>query len=94
MINTMKLSLNNNLEKRIQFKDEPEKFLDSEAEVHIAIKQLQSISAYPQHAGDFIQSGGIDALIEVLDHPNPDISIESVIFLTELTDEDLLNQNP
>jgi hypothetical protein len=40
MINTMKLSLNNNLEKRIQFKDEPEKFLDSEAEVHIAIKQL------------------------------------------------------
>lgn len=40
MIKTMKLSLNNNLEKRIQFKDEPEKFLDSEAEVHIAIKQL------------------------------------------------------
>ena len=39
-------------------------------------------------------SGGIDVLIEVLDHPNPDISIESVVFLTELTDEDLLNQNP
>ncbi len=33
-------------------------------------------------------------MIEVLDHPNPDISIESVILLTELTDEDLLNQNP
>jgi hypothetical protein len=33
-------------------------------------------------------------LIEILDHPNPDIAIESVTLLTELTDEDLLNQNP
>jgi hypothetical protein len=33
-------------------------------------------------------------LIEVLDHPNPDISIESVVLLTELTDEDLLAQVP
>jgi hypothetical protein len=30
----------------------------------------------------------------VLDHPNPDISIESVVLLTELTDEDLLAQVP
>lgn len=33
-------------------------------------------------------------MIEVLDHPNPDISIESVVLLTELTDEDLLAQVP
>jgi hypothetical protein len=33
-------------------------------------------------------------LIEVLDHPNPDISIESVVLLTELTDDDLLAQVP
>jgi hypothetical protein len=61
--------------------------------VHVAIKQLQSVSAYPQHVHEFINSGGIEALIEVLDHPNPDILVESVILLTELTDEDLLNQN-
>ena len=91
MINAMKQALNTNLERRIQYRDEPQEFLDSEAEVHVAIKQLQSISAYPQHVQDFISGGGIDALIEVLDHPNPDISVESVILLTELTDEDLLN---
>ena len=33
-------------------------------------------------------------MIEVLDHQNPDIVIESVILLTELTDEELLNQQP
>jgi uncharacterized DUF497 family protein len=36
---------------------------------------------YAIHKGD---------VIEVLDHPNSDISVESVILLTELTDEDLL----
>lgn len=38
---------------------------------------------------DFIAVGGFEALLEVLDHPNPDIAIESVILLTELTDEDI-----
>ncbi len=94
MIVTLKDTLNKNLELRLKHKDDPEQFLDSEAEVHNALKQLQSISAYPQHVGDFIQSTGVDALIEVLDHPNPDISIESVVLLTELTDEDLLAQIP
>jgi hypothetical protein len=58
--------------------------------MHQAIKSIQQISAYPQHVGEFIKQGGIDALIEVLEHPNPDIAIESIILLTELTEEDLL----
>lgn len=47
MITHLKTVLNNNLERRIQYKDDPEQFLESEAEVHLAIKSLQSISAYP-----------------------------------------------
>jgi beta-catenin-like protein 1 len=31
---------------------------------------------------------GVEALIELLDHPNPDIAIESVILLAEITEED------
>jgi hypothetical protein len=34
----MKQALNTNLERRIQYRDEPQEFLDSEAEVHVAIK--------------------------------------------------------
>ena len=48
------------------------------------------MSAYPSSVIDFIKCEGIQALIEVLEHPNTDISIESVIMLEELTDEDLL----
>ena len=29
-------------------------------------------------------------MVEILDHPNPDIAIESVIMLTDVTDEDYL----
>lgn len=90
MVTQMRALLNVNLERRLQDADEPEGFLESEAELHGALKQLQSISAYPQHVADFIKSEGVDSLIEVLEHPNPDISIESVTMLTELTEEDVL----
>ena len=89
----MKSALNSNFEKRQQHVREPELFIDSEAEVHNAIKSLQQISAYPQHVGEFILQAGIEALIEALDHPNPDIAIEAVTLLTELTGEDLLTNN-
>ena len=40
MIASMKETLNKNLELRLKHKDDPEEFLESEAEVHVAIKQL------------------------------------------------------
>jgi hypothetical protein len=43
---------------------------------------------------EFILQSGIDALIEVLDHPNPDIAFGSVTLLAELTDEDLISTSP
>ena len=86
----MRQALNVNLERRLQHAKEPELFLDSEAELHNAVKSLQQISAYPEHVAEFIALEGIEALIEVLEHPNPDIAIGSVTLLAELTDEDML----
>ena len=94
MIANTRLALNNNLEMRLQHAKEPELFLDSEAELHNAVKTMQQISAYPQHVPEFILQSGIDALIEVLDHPNPDIAFGSVTLLAELTDEDLISTSP
>ena len=48
----------------------------------------------PQHAEEFIKAEGIELMIEILDHPNPDIFVESITILAELTDEDILNENP
>jgi beta-catenin-like protein 1 len=38
MITNLKDTLNKNLELRLKHRDDPEQFLDSEAEVHIALK--------------------------------------------------------
>ena len=33
-------------------------------------------------------------MLEILDHPNPDIWIESITLLSEITDEETLNEKP
>jgi len=48
----------------------------------------------PQHAEEFIKAEGIELMIEILDHPNPDIFVESITTLSELIEEDILNENP
>ena len=74
----------------MKHRDEPENFLDSEADLHQTLKELQVISALPQYILDFVLHEGVQALIEVLDHPNPDITNESMTLLVELTEEEVL----
>ena len=92
MINQLRQKLNQNQEQRLKYASNPEEFMDSEAALHSSLKEIQVISAFPQYLTDFVKSEGVEALLEVLDHQNPDIIIESVTLLVELTDEDLLSQ--
>lgn len=54
MVANLRQALNENLDQRMKHHDEPEKFLDSEAELHSSIKEVQVISAFPQYIKDFI----------------------------------------
>jgi hypothetical protein len=45
---------------------------------------MVSLSAYS--VNDFISSEGVETLIEILEHQNPDIAIESVVILSEITE--------
>ncbi len=94
MIKNIKTLLNVNLEKRQQHANDAEQFLDSEAELHSSLKEIQFISALPQYAEEFIKNEGIELMLEILDHPNPDIWIESITLLSEITDEETLTENP
>ncbi|CDW73679.1 beta-catenin-like protein 1-like [Stylonychia lemnae] len=94
MIAKLRQALNENLEKRIQNQNEPEGFLESEADLHASLKEVQVISAFPQYISEFIENEGIQLLIEILDHQNPDINTESMTLLVELTDEEILTSNP
>ncbi len=67
----------------------PLRFIDSEADLDVAIKSLLPLSqastlSYP----DVIRSGAIDLLVGLLTHENMDIVIDVVELIYEFTDED------
>jgi beta-catenin-like protein 1 len=68
-----------NKELRQKFKGKPEKFADSEADVHEEIKIFQRIAAYPNLLSTFIDNNGIDILMKLLSHQNTDIIADALI---------------
>jgi len=65
------------------------RFIDSEADLDVAIKSLLPLSqastlSYP----DIIRSGAIDLLIGLLTHENMDIVLDVIELIYEFTDED------
>ena len=72
--------------------NEPEKFMESEEELHETLKnQIMPLSAEsnPDAIKYFCQAEGIRLLVEIMDHPNTDISISCAAFLVkEITDEE------
>ena len=49
------MQLNANLEARMKYIDTPEKFMDSELDLHEAVKNLQLIAAQPQFFPDLVK---------------------------------------
>ena len=78
-----------NQEMRIEFKDQPDKYFQSEGDLHAYIKEIQAIAAFPDKVGLFVESGCPEILIAILDHQNNDVCIECIILLVELTDEEI-----
>ncbi|KAL9712906.1 hypothetical protein Ac2012v2_004146 [Leucoagaricus gongylophorus] len=82
-------AVNKNTGQRSKYPDDPTKFIDSEADLDLAIKSLLPLSqilsiAYPE----LVKSGTVDHLIGLLSHENMDIVIDVVELIHELTDED------
>ena len=73
--------------------DDPKIFMESEGQLYDYLRtNILPISAVQdeQLIQNFISSEGIETLIELLDHPNSDISINcATLLLRELTDEEI-----
>lgn len=63
-------NLQKNLEQREKFKDEPEKFMESEVELDEEIKKLQNLAASPHLYLKFSKLGGVSLLFTLLSHEN------------------------
>ncbi|XP_057668415.1 beta-catenin-like protein 1 [Diorhabda carinulata] len=92
VLNFEKRSLKNR-EMRIKFPDSPEKFLDSEVELHEILQEMRLLSTAPDYYPLLVKLQVVPSLLELLAHDNTDIAVATVELLQELTDVDILNES-
>ncbi|KAK2979220.1 hypothetical protein RJ640_009618 [Escallonia rubra] len=85
--------LRDNIAARLKYPDQPEKFADSEIELHDEIEKLKVLSGSPELYPDLVNLNTIPSLLGLLSHDNIDIAIDVVHLLQELTGEDVLEDN-
>ncbi|KAF2857339.1 DUF1716-domain-containing protein [Piedraia hortae CBS 480.64] len=79
-----KLSLNTSL--RAQYPTEPQKFIDSEADLDAEIKTFSILSEHPELWDEFASGKGPEVLVGSLAHENADIAISVAEVLGEVLD--------
>lgn len=79
-----------NQKMRMKFPDEPEKFLESEMELHAEIQELYAVAASPELYPVLVQAGAVASILGCLTHENTDISIAAIGLLQEMTEVDTL----
>lgn len=78
-----------NAELRAKFEDEPQKFMNCEADLHAEIKALGILCEHPELYGEIVKLGCLGSLVTLLTHENTDIVIDVVEIINELTDENV-----
>ncbi|KZL63622.1 DUF1716 domain-containing protein [Colletotrichum tofieldiae] len=78
-----------NAELRAKFADDPQKFIESEADLDTAIKDLSILAEHPDLYPQFVKLGCVESLVGLLAHENTDIAIDAVEIIGELIDEDV-----
>lgn len=79
---------------RMKYVDEPEKFMESEFELHKEIEDLHVVAASPELYPILVQTNTISSILGMITHENTDISIAAISLLQELTDVDTITEQP
>lgn len=85
--------LRDNIAARLKYPDQPEKFADSEIELHDEIEKLKILAGGPELYPELVNLNTIPSILSLLNHDNTDIAIDVVGLLQDLTDEDVLEDN-
>lgn len=70
----------------MKYPEEPEKFMESEIELHTEIQNLFVIAAFPELYPILFQTNAIKSILEMINHENTDISLSTITLLQEMTD--------
>lgn len=82
-----------NREMRIKFPDQPDKFMDSEIDLHDALQDLSAVATVPDQYPLLVELKCVNSLLELLSHDNTDVSTKVVQLLQEMTDVDILHES-
>lgn len=74
VLNFEKRSLKNR-EMRIKFPDSPEKFMESEVELHEILQEMRVLATAPDYYPLLVKLQIIPSLLELLSHDNTDIAV-------------------
>nr|CAG4651712.1 EOG090X03ST [Triops cancriformis] len=93
MIHAYDKRLLRNQELRVKFPDAPDKFMESELELHESIQELHALAATPDLYPLAVSLNLHKSLLSLLAHENSDISVGVIDLLQELTDVDTWQEN-
>lgn len=85
--------LRDNIAARLKYPDNPDRFADSEIELHEELQKLRVLAGAPELYPDLVSLNVIPSVLGLLSHENTDIAIDVVALLQDLTDEDVLDDN-
>ncbi|KAL5983171.1 hypothetical protein ACLOJK_017254 [Asimina triloba] len=85
--------LRDNLEARMKYPDNPDKFADSEIELHEELEKLRLLAGGPELYPDLVALNAVPSILGLLSHDNADVANDVVALLQDLTDEDVLDDN-
>lgn len=86
MVLSLEKKVLRNQEMRIKYSEQPERFMESELELHEELQRLHVIATVPEHYPVLVESNVVATLLGMLSHDNTDISLAVVDLLQELTD--------
>ena len=85
---------NQNVELRLKYSNQPERFMDSEIELDAEIKNLQALAAFPEYYPLLIRLQGVPLLLGLFTHENVSIVRDVTLVLSELLDADAAEDKP
>jgi beta-catenin-like protein 1 len=65
--------------------------MESETDLDEEIKRLMAMTQAPQHYPAMVELGTVSSILSLLSHENPEISIDTIELLKELSDEEVLS---
>jgi len=88
---SLEKKITKNQKMRMKFADAPDRFMESEVELHEELQDLFAVAASPELYPVLVQSGAVGSLLGLLTHENTDVSLTVISLLHEMIDADSIS---